>query len=287
MRPSGSSPLLDRLAWLGRAAQLALEDPVEGLDRALVRLNHLPAPASAAPDPDWERQLHRMLRAAWPCPEAARSEAIFSDANELLRSLGLATGRGAFGGWDDADSALARAIWCLTVHLRPQTVVETGVARGVTSRIVLEALRRNGSGRLWSVDRPPLDPVLHDQIGAAVPERLRDRWTLLRGTSRRVLPGLLRRLSPVGLFVHDSLHTERNLRFELTHAWKALGAAGALVADDVERSGAFERFRCEHPELEAVVAAADDGRTRFGIAVASAAPRPLTLEDRGFVGRRA
>jgi hypothetical protein len=35
-------------------------------------------------------------------------------------------------------------------------LVETGVAHGITSRFVLEALQRNGGGRLWSIDVPPL-----------------------------------------------------------------------------------------------------------------------------------
>jgi methyltransferase family protein len=137
----------------------------------------------------------------------------------------------------------------------------------VTTRIILEALGRERSGHLWSIDRPPLEPQLHAEIGAAVPESLRERWTLLRGTSRRVLPGLLGRIAPIDLFVHDSLHTERNLRFELTKAWGAMDGSGALAADDVERSSAFVRFVDETPPLEAVVASADDGKTLFGVAL--------------------
>ena len=94
----------------------------------------------------------------------------------------------------------------------------------------------------------------------------------MRGTSRRVLPGLLRRIAPIDLFVHDSLHTERNLRFELTRAWGAMNGAGALVADDVERSSAFVRFVDDSPPLDAVVASADDCRTLFGVALPRATP---------------
>jgi hypothetical protein len=42
-------------------------------------------------------------------------------------------------------------------HLRPDTVVETGVAHGVTSRVIREGLERNRSGHLWSVDLPAVD----------------------------------------------------------------------------------------------------------------------------------
>jgi hypothetical protein len=80
---------------------------------------------------------------------------------------------------------ITRAIWCLIHHLAATRVVETGVAHGVTSRFVLEALQRSGGGRLWSIDMPPLlQPELHQEIGVAVPDALRTDWTLIRGSSR-------------------------------------------------------------------------------------------------------
>jgi hypothetical protein len=265
-----TSSVFNRLVWFGRAVRLGLEDPVEALDRALLgvaRRRRAGAPDAGSPDEAWERHLHALLGAPWPCDARADFEHIFSDTQSLLRAQGLEVGRGAFGGWDDADPAFARAVWCLTVHRRPQTVVETGVARGVTTRLILEALECAKSGHLWSIDRPPLERTLHAEIGAAVPRHLRGRWTLLRGTSRRVLPGLLGRIAPIDLFVHDSLHTERNLRFELTRALAAMGSAGVIAADDVERNLGFERFVDGHPLFQSLVAPAADGRSCFGIAV--------------------
>ena len=61
----------------------------------------------------------------------------------------------SYSGWNDGDPGLTRAIWCLIHHLAASQVVETGVAHGVTTRLVLEALQRNGGGRLWSIDVPP------------------------------------------------------------------------------------------------------------------------------------
>lgn len=67
---------------------------------------------------------------------------------------GLQFGRGTYGEYSDAEMSLARAAWCTVLHLRPSVVVETGVARGVTSRIVLEGLDRNDHRQLWSIDLP-------------------------------------------------------------------------------------------------------------------------------------
>lgn len=107
----------------------------------------------------------------------------------------------------------------------PGKVVETGVARGITTRFVLEAFERNGSGHLWSIDLPPpLEPEVHGQIAEALPEDIRDRWTYIRGSSRRRLGPLLAGIEPIELFVHESAHTARNVLFELDRVWRALSA---------------------------------------------------------------
>lgn len=72
-----------------------------------------------------------------------------------LEEKGIRVGPESFKGWNDGDAGLVRAIWCLTRHLRPSNLVETGVAHGLTSRLILEALERNEAGHLWSIDHPP------------------------------------------------------------------------------------------------------------------------------------
>jgi hypothetical protein len=164
---------------------------------------------------------------------------------EVIKELnlkGIQAGPESFKGWNDGDAALVRAIWCLTRHLQPRNVVETGVAHGVTSRFILEALDGNGSGHLWSIDHPPLEPEWHEQIGLAVDGRFPDRWSYIRGSSRRRLPGLLTQLREIDLFVHDSLHSEHNVRFEVDRAWAALRPGGAIVIDDIDANRGFRSF---------------------------------------------
>ncbi|HSD25583.1 MAG TPA: class I SAM-dependent methyltransferase [Solirubrobacterales bacterium] len=175
-----------------------------------------------------------------------------------LEEQGFRLGRGAFGGWGDGEPGLVRAVWCITRHLRPAKVVETGVARGITSRFILEALAQNGAGHLWSVDLPPpRDRNLHAQIGSAVPEGLRDRWTYVRGSSRRRLGKLLAQLGEIDLFIHDSRHSERNLLFELHHAWGAMKPGGVLVADDVDLNCGLHSFVDSHPGQQCCVCHAE------------------------------
>jgi hypothetical protein len=107
---------------------------------------------------------------------------------------------------------------------------------------VLQALQENDEGHLWSIDLPPMRPRWSEESGAAVSEDLRGRWSLVRGASRRHLPALLQELGSIDLFIHDSLHTRKTMRFELGHAWEALVPGGVLVADDADLNDAFASF---------------------------------------------
>jgi len=225
-------------------------------------------PETAYPaDEGWEARLHELIGAAWPCPQTESFDRTWEAALHELARRGLVVGREAFGGWDDGDRGLARALWCLVHHLEPEHVVETGVGRGLTSRIVLEGLEENGKGHLWSVDLPPpLSPSLRRETGAAVPERLRPRWTYVRGTSRRRLPQIVAEIGSIDLFIHDSMHTTRNVEFELEQVWPALCRGGAMLVDDIEMNRGFELFVERHGEgLRRLIATSDDGVRRFGL----------------------
>jgi hypothetical protein len=272
------------LSYIRRAPQIysyVRADPVEAWLRlqakAVKRWERRRPPCLYVPDAGWERRLHEILGVQWPCEAAAEFWELWPRVIGSLEAKGLRVGVGHFNGWNDGDPALVRAIWCLTRHLRPRNVVETGVARGVTSRFVLEALERNGAGHLWSIDLPPsLATELHEQIGAAVATHCRHRWSYIRGSSRRRLPGLLASLAQIDLFVHDSLHTESNVRFELERAWAALRPGGAVVADDIDLNWGFRSFTQAGSDHKSLVCGAEplepepfrpfNGRGLFGIA---------------------
>jgi Methyltransferase domain len=212
------------------------------------------------PNPDWERDLHRWLGVDWPCAERSEFQGLWPQALKYVRGHGIDVGPASFAGFNDGDTALVRAVWCLVRHLKPQQVVETGVAHGFTSRFILDALTRNGAGHLASIDRPPLDPETRARVGIAVPPELRSRWNLIAGSSRQRLPGVLKGLGTIDLFVHDSLHTERNVRFELDRAWAALRPGGAMVIDDIDSNGGFGSFCRTFSGFRALVCEAEPVR---------------------------
>lgn len=142
----------------------------------------------------------------------------------------------------DADRTLARWCYAITRVRKPKIVVETGVSHGITSAYILSALQANGAGRLFSIDLPPLGADSTIEVGCAVPDDLKSRWQLQLGTSRRLLPEVLRRQAPIDLFIHDSLHTLRTMDWEIRTASAALGAGGVLIADDIESNVAFRNW---------------------------------------------
>jgi hypothetical protein len=263
--------LTSRLGVGGRRLWRLARNPVEGAARVHERVVERRArwrPEQAyAPEGDWESRLHELLGSPTPCAEVVGFQDEWTAMVQDLEQRGIVVGRGAYGGWDDADPALARTAWCLVRHLRPERVVETGVGRGLTSRIVLGALARNGEGRLWSVDLPPaLTPRLRRETGAAVPNELRERWTYVKGSSRRRLPGLTAKLRPIDVFIHDSMHTTRNVLFELATAWDALRPGGLMLVDDVSLNRGFELFTREVGEDMAVLlGTSDDGKRALGV----------------------
>jgi hypothetical protein len=219
-------------------------------------------------DEAWDEHLHGMLDAGWPCPQAQQVDDILADVGELLAARGLGYGRFTYGYYSDADTSLCRAAWCVTLHARPEVVIETGVAHGVTSRILLEALRQNDSGQLWSIDLPfPFDHRLHADTGVAVTDACRPRWTYLEGSSRQRLPGLVAEVGHVEMFIHDSLHTAKNTLFEMERAASAMPVGGVMLVDDIGSHDGFTAFGRRHPGYRTIICPSADRLGAFGIAV--------------------
>lgn len=142
----------------------------------------------------------------------------------------------------NGDFLLAKLCYLAVRLLKPRVVVETGVASGVTSTFMLSAMDKNGAGHLHSIDLPPLGPDVADFVGILVPESLRSRWTLHRGTSQQLMPDILKKLESLPIFVHDSLHTYRNILRELNTATPYLAMPAIVVSDDIDENSAFEEW---------------------------------------------
>jgi predicted O-methyltransferase YrrM len=150
-------------------------------------------------------------------------------------------------------------LYALVRRLAPDLIVETGVCNGLSSALILEALRVNHRGHLHSIDLPEVmgeqytPGTFWDGKGSAVvprgknsgwliPAALRDRWVLHLGKSQELLGPLLERLGPIDMFIHDSEHSYECMMFEYSAAFPVLRSGGLLISDDIFWNSAFFDF---------------------------------------------
>jgi hypothetical protein len=165
----------------------------------------------------------------------------FKIACERERTRGTST----FGGVSEFDFM---NLYILVRLIGPKEVIETGVAAGVSSTAILLALHKNREGKLHSIDLPPeqvvgrtlSDGMRYDKAfvggltpGWIVPQELRDRWQLILGDVKEVLPPLLTQIQAIDMFFHDDLHTPDHMLWEFNLVWPFLNEKGALISDDL------------------------------------------------------
>lgn len=130
-------------------------------------------------------------------------------------------------------------LFALVRALKPSIVIETGVGGGYSSAYILEGIRQNGFGCLYSIDKAETYNAAYYgypkdfPLGGVVPEHLRNNWTISDGGSENDLLPMLERLGQIDLFIHDSLHTREIMEFECETAWKYLREGGLLISHDV------------------------------------------------------
>jgi predicted O-methyltransferase YrrM len=153
-------------------------------------------------------------------------------------------------------------LFSLIRKYRPDIVVETGVAQGVSSHVILSALNENSKGRLISIDLPNRNRAGYKYIdgtvdhvytpedlqpGWLVPEHLKNRWTLMLGRSEEILRKIE---ATIDMFFHDSEHSYENMTMEFEWAYSHLSHGGLLTSDDISWNNAFDHFLRNHPDMK-------------------------------------
>ncbi len=177
----------------------------------------------------------------------------------LGRKQGFMSQKFSFG---HAGNFEVMMLYVLIRATKPTVIIETGVASGRSSWAILQALKDNNQGKLYSIDFPQffkgntpemfLEETGHPEFrgfvpegkmpGWLVPQELRPRWELILGKSSEKLPELLEKLGSIDIFYHDSDHSYENMMFEFETAWPNILRGGFLLSDDVKRNDAFMDF---------------------------------------------
>ena len=189
-----------------------------------------------------------------------------------LEAKGIRPGPESFGSWNDGDAGLVRAIWCFTCHLRPKNVVETGVAHGVTSRFILEALEKNGSGHLSSIDLPPIERFWQrkSEWRSAAATQIDGRTSRAQAgfTFPSCFPGLAR-----SIFLFTTACTASETCASSSIEPGHIRPGGALIVDDVDANWGFRSFTQTFPGHRSMVCEAEPVR-----------PDPRRFNKKGLFG---
>ena len=213
----------------------------------------LPSVGSA---PELESLVDQFIHAAAPS-DSSLTHALEHRLDECRRQL--STGPFPVDGLHNGTVTLGRLCYLLCRHLQPLRSVETGVAYGVTTTYILQALADNRRGELSSIDLPPLASNAASYVGHFVPQELRGRWRLHLGPAKRLLPDVLREAGPIDLFVHDSLHTYSHMKWEFETALRSLRPGGVIIADDIEGNRAFQEITMD-PSVASWFAVRQEGK---------------------------
>jgi predicted O-methyltransferase YrrM len=127
------------------------------------------------------------------------------------------------------EEGSAFLLYSLIRSLKPKVILETGVANGHSSSVMLWALSKNGCGELHSID-------LSEDVGRLISPEQKSQWHLhlldSSGLKKSYL-SMLAALPAVDMMIHDSDHSYQWMRFELEGALPRMSKNGVIACDDV------------------------------------------------------
>ena len=190
----------------------------------------------AAPDLPW---LTKVTGCSTGEAEAAVSSLeAHSRLVDHLASEVMSTGRAYY-----AQFPAPIDLFALVRITRPVTVVESGVASGISSAFILMGLKSNRSGTLRSIDYPVQRKGARGgeswaipqgrSSGWAVPGGLRKSWDLHIGRSEDLLKPLLAGAGGLDFYCHDSPVDEAHFEFEMKAVLPHLRPGSLVVADNI------------------------------------------------------
>jgi predicted O-methyltransferase YrrM len=150
---------------------------------------------------------------------------------EYERAVRLRSGQILSADWD-AGPNLCAILYSYIRASKPKIIVETGVANGITTNVIISALEKSG-GVLHSFD------VLPECRNVASDSRHWEFHIFPRKGSRKALKSAILDLKPVDVWIHDSDHGSLWQEFEFRLALDNLAPNGVLISDDIDASSAW------------------------------------------------
>ena len=141
-------------------------------------------------------------------------------------------------------------IYFLVRYYQPEKIIETGVAAGCSSETILQAIKKNNKGFLYSSDLPyfKIDNP-ENFIGLVVSNELKNLWKLdIRG-DHYALNDFINICSKIDFFHYDSDKSFRGRDFVMKKIKKYFNPNATLIMDDINDNLFFKNF-VEKEKLE-------------------------------------
>jgi len=161
---------------------------------------------------------------------------------------------GLYGNSYDCESGLASFLYAYILKMKPKVIVETGVANGITTNVIMSALEETG-GELHSFD---IDKRCENAYTGS------GKWHfhVMNKPYPKSLMQISSMIDDIELWIHDSNHGYLWQIFEYKLAFERLNTGGLLVSDDIDSSPAFGKFAIENRSISVGIF---DKRKFFGI----------------------
>lgn len=128
------------------------------------------------------------------------------------------------------------SLYVLTRHYKPEKIVETGVANGVSTFFFLNALVKNNSGTLISLD-------ITNKVAVLLAKEEQFNWELrIIKPTKESFREAIRATGVCDFFLHDSDHSYAWQMHEYTTLLPFIREGGLMLSDDVDSSFAFVDF---------------------------------------------
>lgn len=141
--------------------------------------------------------------------------------------------------YDSGIEKIGRRIaWYAIVRaVKPKVLVETGTDKGLGSLVLAEAVRKNGFGKVFTIDINP-------DSGQFLDDKYDDVLKRLIGDSlQRLLT-----IKDIDVFIHDSNHSEKHESNELNLILDRLAKSAIVLTDNAHASDALSEW-CRENEF--------------------------------------
>ena len=134
-------------------------------------------------------------------------------------------------------------IYNICKHIEPKVIIETGVAYGWSSSVILNYIKKNSSeAKLISFDMPYPLCKNTSYVGSIVCEKFKTNWTLIKKIDLLAIKKILLKVKSIDFFHYDSDKSYEGMFRMFKIIYPYLKPNGFLIIDDINDNMAFHDF---------------------------------------------